>query len=132
MKDSGINFTKKSKNKITGNIGELKAVLFLKNMGYEILEQNFKTKIGEIDIIAKDDERIVFVEVKARATARYGYPRESVTKKKQQTIRRVAEIYLLKNHKTNVYCRFDVVEIYAPQGVDTQKPKIHHLEDAFQ
>lgn len=115
--------TNKTLNKTRGNIGEAKAVNYLKKLGYKILLTNFKTKLGEIDIIAKDGERIVFVEVKARATARYGYPREAITTKKQQTIRRVAEIYLLKTKNANAYTRFDVIEVLAE--------KIAHIQNAF-
>ena len=122
-KNMGLFFSNKSKNKITGNIGEAKAYAHLMSLGYEILETNFKTKIGEIDIIAKDENRIVFVEVKARATAKFGYPREALTKQKQYTIKKVAEQYLLKIHKTKSFIRFDVIEVL---GDD-----ITHLKHAF-
>ena len=114
----------KTKNKQVGNIGEAKAYSYLVEKGYEILATNYKTKIGEIDIIAKDENgRIIFVEVKSRSTYAYGYGREAVTYKKQQTIRRVAEIYLLSNHKINSYTRFDVIELVGD--------KINHIEYAF-
>ena len=84
-------------NAIKGRGGEAAAVSFLQNAGYKIVETNYKVKFGEIDIIALDkDERVIFVEVKARETAKFGYPREAVTTKKQKTIRKVAELYLLK------------------------------------
>ena len=77
----------KTLNAIKGRKGEAEAVAFLKKEGYKILETNFKTKIGEIDIIAQDKEnRIIFVEVKARASTKFGMPREAVNLKKQQTI----------------------------------------------
>ena len=114
----------KSKNKITGNTGEAMAYAHLEGKGYDILETNYRTKLGEIDIIAKDkDDRIVFVEVKTRATYAHGYGREAVTPKKQQTIKRVAELYLKNNHKLNSHTRFDVIEI-----IDN---KITHIEHAF-
>lgn len=114
----------KSRNKISGNIGEAMAYAYLEGKGYTILETNYKTKIGEIDIIAEDkNERIIFVEVKARATHAHGYGRESVTMQKQRTIRRVAELYLMKNKCTNRFTRFDVIEIIGE--------KITHLEHAF-
>ena len=90
---------------------------------YEILETNYKNQIGEIDIIAKDGERYVFVEVKARSTAMFGYPREAVTPKKQHTIKLVASCYLKSNKLYDVYTRFDVIEILAG--------KITHLINAF-
>ena len=78
----------------------------------------------EIDIIAKDkDDRIIFVEVKSRQTARFGHPREAVNKQKQITIRRVAELYLMKKRCLNSYTRFDVIEILAG--------KITHIKNAF-
>ncbi len=119
---SGI-ISPKTRNKISGNIGEAKSVLYLKNLGYEILETNYKLPFGEIDIIAKDGERVIFVEVKVRNSIRHGYPREAVTKEKQQTIRRVAECYLKKKRALNRYTRFDVIEILGD--------KITHLKNAF-
>lgn len=103
----------KQENRIKGDIGENKAVMYLTDKGYEILETNYKNKLGEIDIIAKDGERIVFVEVKARATAKYGYPREAVNEYKQRKIKMVAESYLKSKRLLNSYIRFDVIEILA-------------------
>lgn len=103
----------KQENRVKGDIGENKAVKYLTDKGYEILETNYKNKLGEIDIIAKDDTRIVFVEVKARATAKYGYPREAVNEYKQRKIRMVAESYLKSKRLLNSYIRFDVIEILA-------------------
>ena len=118
-----ISKTAKTKNKITGDIGECKAAKYLVDKGYEIIETNYKNKIGEIDIIAQDENRIVFVEVKARATAKFGYPREAVNIYKQNKIKMVADIYLKSKHLTNSYIRFDVIEILAD--------KITHLIAAF-
>lgn len=103
----------KQENRVKGDIGENKAVKYLTDKGYEILETNYKNKLGEIDIIAKDNTRIVFVEVKARATAKYGYPREAVNEYKQRKIRMVAESYLKSKRLLNSYIRFDVIEILA-------------------
>lgn len=113
----------KQENRVKGDIGENKAVKYLTDKGYEIIETNYKNKLGEIDIIAKDDTRIVFVEVKARATAKYGYPREAVNEYKQRKIRMVAESYLKSKRLLNSYIRFDVIEILAG--------KITHLIAAF-
>lgn len=113
----------KVQNTYKGDIGESLAEQYLLDKGYEILETKYKNKIGEIDIIAKDGNRIVFVEVKARATARFGYPREAVDYRKQQKIQMVANIYL-KSHKLfGCYTRYDVIEILAG--------KITHLIAAF-
>ena len=114
----------KAKNKLTGNIGEVQAIAFLEKNKYKILDTNYKTKFGEIDIVAQDkDNRIIFVEVKARNTAKFGYPREAVTPKKQLVIRRVAEHYLLCKKLKNAYTRFDVIEIL--------DGNITHLKNAF-
>ena len=90
----------KSKNKYTGNIGESLAEGYLIDKGYKILARNYKNKIGEIDIIAQENDRIIFVEVKSRASAKFGYPREAVNYYKQQKIRRVAEVYLKSKGST--------------------------------
>lgn len=114
----------KNKNAIKGRKGEAEVIAFLEENGYKIIKTNFKTVLGEIDIIAQDsDKRIIFVEVKARETARFGYPREAVNIKKQQTIRRVAELYLKLYKMQNVYTRFDVIEILAG--------KVTHIKNAF-
>ena len=110
-------------NSIVGNSGEDKACEYLVNKGYKILRRNFKTKIGEIDIIAKIDNITVFVEVKCRQSAMFGLPREAVTPFKQRKIRQVATQYL-KNHD-GIYtsCRFDVIDIL--------DGKITHIENCF-
>lgn len=113
----------KQENRTKGDIGENKAVKYLTDKGYEIIETNYKNKLGEIDIIAKEGERIVFVEVKARTTAKYGYPREAVNEFKQRKIRMVAESYLKSKRLLNSYIRFDVIEILAGN--------ITHLISAF-
>ena len=113
----------KVRNKIEGNSGEIRAVSFLKDKGYRILQTNFKTKFGEIDIVAFKDGVTVFVEVKNRSTLAYGRPIEAVDFRKQQIIRKVAEVYLMIKHTPYADCRFDVIEI-----VDDE---INHVEDAF-
>jgi len=113
----------KTLNTIKGKIGESYAVQYLIEQGYEILERNYKNKIGEIDIIAKYENRIIFIEVKARATARFGYPREAVNYYKQQKIKNVAGVYLKSKHMSDAYIRFDVIEILADE--------ITHIQAAF-
>jgi len=113
----------KIRNKIEGDIGEIKVVNFLKNKGYRILQTNFKTKFGEIDIIAFKDNAIVFIEVKERSTLAYGRPIEAVDYRKQQKIRKVAEYYLMIKNKYYADCRFDVIEVLGD--------KIEHVENAF-
>ena len=109
--------------KLLGRAGEVEAGKFLKKKGYTILETNFHTHVGEADIIAKDGETIVFVEVKTRADDSFGSPSESVTRKKQEKYFKVATEYMIKKRLTDSACRFDVIEI--------ENGKINHLIDAF-
>lgn len=111
------------RNKIEGAIGEIDAAKFLENKGYKILQKNFKTKFGEIDIVASKDGVTVFVEVKRRSTYAYGRPIEAVTAQKQSTIRKVAEVYLMLKHTPYADCRFDVIEVVGD--------RINHEENAF-
>lgn len=109
--------------KVFGNIGENIAVKFLKDKGYQILEQNYNNKIGEIDIIAKDKDIIIFIEVKSRISSKFGMPREAVTLYKQNKIRTVALSYLKQKKMLNCQCRFDVIEYL--------DGKITHIENCF-
>ena len=104
--------------------GETLAKEFLIDKGYKILETNFKNKIGEIDIIAKVNNVIVFVEVKTRESVKFGYPREAVNYYKQQKIRRIATSYLkYKGLFDKILVRFDVIDIVGTS--------ITHIENAF-
>ena len=109
--------------KLLGRAGEVEAGKFLKKLGYEILEMNFRTHVGEADIIAKDKNTIVFVEVKTRTDDTFGAPSEAVTLRKQEKYFRVATEYLVKKGYTDNECRFDVIEI--------ENGKINHIIDAF-
>lgn len=102
-----------SYNKLIGNLGEELAIKYLKNNNYVILTKNFRTKLGEIDIIAKDENFICFIEVKSRYNNFYGYPKESITLKKQQKIYNVAKLYIMKKrlYKSNYNFRFDSIEV---------------------
>jgi putative endonuclease len=93
-----------------GTDSESMAVNYLKENGYQIIERNYRTKIGEIDIIAKDGDTIVFVEVKARKSRAYN-PKEAVTNSKKRKISMVALYYLKSTRQINVRARFDVVAI---------------------
>ena len=88
-------------------------------------------KFGEIDLIVKDRKYLVFVEVKLRKNANFARALEHVDQKKQNRLRTTASMYLAEN-PTRLQPRFDVVEIYAPLGIQTVNPEIYHLEDAFQ
>lgn len=110
-------------NKITGDRGEIVVQKYLKKNKYRILETNFHSNTGEIDIIAQDKEYIVFVEVKTRVSYMYGRPSEAVDERKQYKIRRVAEAYIKENRLFDYPCRFDVVEVLDGE--------INHIKDAF-
>ncbi|MDO8282410.1 MAG: YraN family protein [Thermodesulfovibrionia bacterium] len=110
-----------------GEKGEGVAVTFLQKSGYKILEQNFKTFLGEIDIIAQDGETLVFIEVKTRESLLYGQPFEAVNKTKRRKIANVALLYLKKLKETPP-CRFDIVSIC----YENMKPEIELIRDAFE
>ena len=96
---------------ITGEKGETIAAAYLKKNGYRILETNFRCSLGEIDIIARDKEDLVFVEVKTRKSLDLGYPEQAVGIKKQKKISQLALFYLQKKNLTNAKARFDVVAV---------------------
>ena len=111
----------------TGKIGEDIAVIYLQQNGYQIIERNFECKQGEIDIISKDKKEIVFIEVKTRASALYGLPKDAVDKSKKKHIYRSAEYYIYAKHLENKPIRIDVIEVYKKQG----KFKVHHIKQAI-
>lgn len=108
-----------------GRIGELIAKRYLISIGMEILCTNYRTRFGEIDIIAKFKTKIIFVEVKSRISRDYGLACEAVDLKKMNKITSVAKYYLLVNNLKDCEIRFDVVEVY----FDNQT--INHIENAF-
>lgn len=95
----------------TGAHYEEKASAFLTANGFTILERNYRIHIGEIDIIAREGQTVCFVEVKYRSNGKYGRPGEAVTPKKQKTIIKVSEYWLLEHRLYNCYRRYDVIEI---------------------
>ena len=101
---------------LTGKKGESLAADYLKKNGYEILEKNFRCPLGEIDMIARDNEGLVFLEVKTRRSDDLGYPEEAVDRKKQTKISRLAAYYLQTKNLTNTQARFDVVAITMSGG----------------
>lgn len=113
-----------------GRFGEAAVAAYLRQCGYEICAANYRSRFGEIDLIAQKGGYLCFVEVKLRKSAQYGAAREFVTAGKQARLRATAELYLAQ-HESALQPRFDVAEVYAPQGVQTQKPQITYLENAF-
>lgn len=120
-----------AKSKILGSWGEALAAEYLRKKKYQLLAVGYRCRFGEIDLIAKDKKHLVFVEVKLRKSGDFAAAREYVNRRKQDRIRVTASLYLAQN-PTDLQPRFDVIEIYAPQGVDTPDPQIDHMEDAFQ
>lgn len=120
--------------------GETVACLHLEDNGYEILERNYSCSYGEIDIIARDEEHIIFVEVKTREegenSSRYGRPALAVTMEKQRKIIYTAKKYMRngywgENGMCNLVPRFDVVEIYKNSSGEYVKYRVNHIERAF-
>ena len=119
------------RNNLVGAWGEALAADYLRRKRFEVVAAGFRSRFGEIDLIVKDRRYLVFVEVKLRKSADFAQAMEFVDRRKQDKIRITASIFLSQN-PTDLQPRFDVVEIYAPDGTATAKPKIYHLEDAFQ
>ena len=119
------------RNNIVGAWGESLAAQYLQKKKYQLMAAGFRCRYGEIDLIVANKSFLVFVEVKLRKSNRFADAAEFVDYHKQNRIRTTAEFYLSQN-PTDLQPRFDVIEIYAPEGTDTKKPIIHHLEDAFQ
>lgn len=111
-----------------GQTGEAIALKHLKRCGYKILQTNYRTKLGEIDIIARQKKTFVFVEVKTRQSDHFGNPKAAVTRQKQRTISMVALTYLKKINQSDSKARFDVVAIsYAGS-----RPKVEIVQNAFE
>lgn len=110
-----------------GKSGEGEALKFLKQKGYKILKRNYKSKLGEVDIIAKDKNCICFIEVKTRASLEKGLPQEAITKNKQHQITKAALSYLRENNLWDSPARFDVVSILK----DDSQYKIELIQNAF-
>lgn len=120
-----------SRSNLTGAWGEALAGEYLRKKRYTVAALNYRTRFGEIDLIVTNRKFIVFVEVKLRKNSDFAQAREFVDRRKQNRIRTTAMQYLCAN-PTDLQPRFDVIEIYAPEGTETLHPVINHLEDAFQ
>ena len=118
-------------NNMAGSWGEALAAEFLRKKRYRIIASGYRSRFGEIDLIVSNRHYLVFVEVKLRRSDRFAQAREFVDFRKQNRLRATASIYLEEN-PTRLQPRFDVIEIYAPDGMNTPKPIINHLEDAFE
>lgn len=118
------------RNNIVGSWGESIAAQYLQRKHYKLVAMNYRCRFGEIDIIASNRHYLVFVEVKLRRSNRFASACEHVDAHKQQRIRTSADMFL-SEYQTDLQPRFDVIEIYAPDGTSTKHPIINHMEDAF-
>ena len=119
------------RNNLTGAWGEALAAEYLRKKKYKVLASGYRSRFGEIDLIVCNRKYLVFVEVKLRKSDRFAQAREFVDFYKQNRLRTTAEIYLSQN-PTSLQPRFDVIEVYAPEGTQTSHPQIFHLEGAFE
>ncbi len=127
MKDESGSSRRKAKSTHVekGRHGEEEAARQLISRGYEILERNFRTARGEVDIIARHKGMLVFVEVKTRKNALFGTPQEAVDPRKQSRLRNMARYYLYSKRMPDALCRFDVVSVTLETG------RVEVIEDAF-
>lgn len=113
-----------------GRWGESLVADYLRRNGYEVIAEGWRCRFGEIDLIARNRSFLIFVEVKLRKNASFAQAREFVDQRKQQKLVTTAQLYLAR-HPTELQPRFDVAEVYAPQGTNTEHPEIIYLENAF-
>ncbi len=116
--------------KLLGRWGEAQTADYLRRKGYRLLAAGWHCRFGEIDLIAENGQYICFTEVKLRKSADFAPARAFVDARKQGKLRTSAELYL-SEHPTDLQPRFDVAEVYAPEGTATKQPKINYIEDAF-
>ncbi|MCX7422774.1 MAG: YraN family protein [Planctomycetia bacterium] len=117
-------------NKLFGDRGERAAVKYLKTLGFRIVAQQYSTPWGEIDIVAIDEQTVVFVEVKTRKSIVAGHPFEAVNQEKQSKLTRMALAYLKRYKLLEYSARFDVVSIIWPE--ESRTPEITHISNAFE
>ncbi len=110
---------------LTGREGEAKAADYLRRKKYEVIGANYRCRFGELDLIAKKRELVIFVEVKLRKNDRFGAAADAVTFSKQDKLRKTAAFWLAA-HDCDAPTRFDVIEIYTDTG------RINHIENAFE
>jgi putative endonuclease len=125
----GVNYMNSFKKDI-GFSGEEAAAAYLEKMGYKILDRNFRVKSGEIDIIGKEGDYIIFIEVKSRYSTSHGTPSESVTRHKQLKLYKTAELYIMIKKLWHCKFRFDVIEVIF--SIQNNNMDIKLIKDAFQ
>ena len=114
---------------LLGKWGEAKAAEYLRKKKYKLIGVNYRTRFGEIDLIAENKNTVVFVEVKLRKNDAFGKAEQFVTREKQRKINLKARVWLAKN-RTEKIVRFDIIEVYAPDGI-SDNYTINHIENAF-
>lgn len=112
-----------------GKEGEDIAVDFLAKSGYRIVQRNYKNKLGEVDIIARDKGTLAFIEVKTRTSLAFGYPQEAITAAKQRQLNKVALSYLKQYNLLQSSARFDIVSILLDNG--HRAPEVSIIKNAF-
>ena len=117
------------KTSALGKEGEALALRFLEAQGYRIKEKNFKNKLGEIDIVAKDKDTVCFIEVKTRTSEAFGLPLEAVSRAKQRKLSQMALSYLKSKNLLDERARFDIISLIKKDAGD---PEISLLKDAFE
>ena len=118
-------------SKLLGAWGEFTAAQYLQKKRYKIVATGYRSRFGEIDLIASNRKYLVFVEVKLRKSSTFAQAHEYVDRYKMDRIRTTAKMYVSQN-PTTLQPRFDVIEIYAPDGTQTVNPTIYHMEGAFE
>ena len=116
--------------RLLGRWGEAVAAADLRRKGWRLVAAGWQCRFGEIDLIAENSKYITFIEVKLRENADFAPARAAVDRRKQERLRTSAELYL-SQHPTDLQPRFDVAEVYAPDGIATRAPEIIYIEDAF-
>ena len=119
-----------TREKLLGSFGEAAAAEYLRKKRYEIAAMNYRCALGELDIVARQKDTWVFVEVKLRREGGYASAAEAVTPAKQRKVRAAAESWLVINGAEDAPCRFDVIEVYLEKG-GSRISGIRHLEEAF-
>lgn len=110
-----------------GKLGEDLATKYLQKIGYTVIDRNFRCKQGEIDIIAKCKQEIIFIEVKTRTNLNYGEPVEAVTQIKQKHIEKATKYYIYINNLYDSFIRIDIIEVY----IKKEKYRINHIKQVM-
>lgn len=110
-----------------GSWGEAQAAKYLQSKGYEILERNFRCRTGEIDLIARKQDALIFIEVKSRRSIAYGLPCEAITPVKRRRLKSAIDYYRLLHPQETLHVRVDAIEILLKEG----KGYLRHLENIF-